>query len=149
MEGQEFMVRTYSHTFYWSSTNKGSFSTDMSWCSFHLLTDTFFCTALYSEISCGPPGERRRTTVWQTQLQKWWQKWILLCSWLRPLVLWSALPAHRSVKRRTGIALYLLTVMFALYSKSLTVLYLNIFLCLTHSNCYFLTSLWPSLNSCR
>jgi hypothetical protein len=47
IEGQEFIVRTYSHTFYGSLTNKGSFSTDMSGCSFHLLTDAFFFAVLF------------------------------------------------------------------------------------------------------
>jgi hypothetical protein len=55
-EGQVVVERTNMLAFCWRSTNKGSFSTDMYGCVFHLSVWYNFCNAFSSETACGPPG---------------------------------------------------------------------------------------------
>jgi hypothetical protein len=54
---------TISPIFCWKSTNKGSSSTDMHRCIFHLLSVWYnFCNAFSSKTTCGLP----QTTWWST-----------------------------------------------------------------------------------
>jgi len=61
----ETQERTNSPTFYWRSTDKGSFSTDMYRCIVNLFSVWYnFCKAFSSEIACGSPHSTWKNIVY-------------------------------------------------------------------------------------
>jgi hypothetical protein len=99
IEGQEVIERTNSPTFCWRSTNKGSFSTDMYGCIFHLFCVWYnFCNVFSSKTACGP-----LQTTWWTALDHQWSTDHSLKTLLYVLML-QAQATVSTVLRKTQIA---------------------------------------------